>query len=340
MVRIQAQIILWTTPHLIAFRRLAVPTPMIADEMLWVVETGMPRCEAARITEAALVSAAKPWIGCSLTSLWPRVLMIRQPPAAVPAAITTAQVTLIQVSMSPLANAPSDGCRNASQPGSTSRVPAAWALTRVSATMPIVFCASFMPWAKPIPAALTICALPKKPLTQRGRAIRASQPPLRAIIEITKNSTPITRKPATKPSTGEDPIGTITFHSTPALRSLGSAGSDQMTTSKLLAAAASAAPSRPPISACEDEDGRPNHQVIRFQVIPPISAHRISCEPTSITPASISPDEIVLATAVPASAPIRFIDAARPTACIGESTLVATTVAIELAVSWKPLMYS
>src|SRR5690606_7634447 len=124
MVRIQAQIILWTTPHLIAFRRLAVPTPMIADEMLWVVETGMPRCDAARITEAALVSAAKPWIGCSLTSLWPRVLMIRQPPAAVPAAITTAQVTLIQVSMSPLANAPSDGCRNASQPGSTSRVPA------------------------------------------------------------------------------------------------------------------------------------------------------------------------------------------------------------------------
>src|SRR5690606_37545044 len=111
MVRIQAQTIRCTTLHLIAFRRLAVPTPMIAEEMLWVVETGMPRCEAAMITEAALVSAAKPWIGCSLTSLWPRVLTIRQPPAAVPAAITSAQVTLIQVSISPCASAASDGCR-------------------------------------------------------------------------------------------------------------------------------------------------------------------------------------------------------------------------------------
>src|SRR5690606_37530116 len=103
MVRIQAPIIFSTTVHLMALRRLAVPTPMIADEMLCVVDTGMPSDEAARITEAALVSAAKPWMGCSLTSLCPRVLMIRQPPAAVPAAITSAQVILIQRSMSPLA---------------------------------------------------------------------------------------------------------------------------------------------------------------------------------------------------------------------------------------------
>src|SRR5690606_9491497 len=113
-----------------------------------------------------------------------------------------------------------------------------------------------------------------------------------------------------------------------------------MIESQLLLVAASAAPISPPINACEDEDGSPNHQVIRFQVMPPSSAHRISCEPTSITPASIRPEAMVLATAVPASAPIRFMLAARPTACIGESTLVATTVAIELAVSWNPLMYS
>src|SRR5690606_3995355 len=99
-------------------------TPMIADEMLCVVDTGIPSDEAARITEAALVSAAKPWIGCSLTSLWPSVLMMRQPPAAVPAAITSAQLTLIQVSMSPSASAASDGCRNASQSGRLSSVPA------------------------------------------------------------------------------------------------------------------------------------------------------------------------------------------------------------------------
>ena len=35
------------------------------------------------------------------------------------------------------------------------------------------------------------------------------------------------------------------------------------------AAEASAAPTRPPISACEDDDGRPKYQVVRFQVIAP-----------------------------------------------------------------------
>ena len=37
---------------------------------------------------------------------------------------------------------------------------------------------------------------------------------------------------------------------------------------------------------------------------------------------------------------MRFIEAARITAWPGDSTFVATTVAIELAVSWKPLMNS
>src|SRR5690606_16307838 len=77
-----------------------------------------------------------------------------------------------------------------------------------------------------------------------------------------------------------------------------------------------------------------------FQMMPPMSAHRISWEPTSTTPMSIRPEAMVLATAVPANAPSRFMPAASETACIGESTLVATTVAMELAVSWKPLMYS
>ena len=39
-------------------------------------------------------------------------------------------------------------------------------------------------------------------------------------------------------------------------------------------------------------------------------------------------------------APTRLADAARITAWVGVNTLVATTVAIELAVSWNPLMYS
>ena len=42
---------------------------------------------------------------------------------------------------------------------------------------------------------------------------------------------------------------------------------------------------------------------------------------------------MVVATAVPHRAPIRLVQAAITTACRGVSTLVATTVAIELAVS-------
>src|SRR3546814_19851004 len=85
---------------------------MIAVEMLWVVDTGMPKWAASVRMVAELVSAAKPWIGCSLTILWPIVLMIFQPPEAVPSAITTAQVTTIQTALSFSLLA---GCRKAAQ---------------------------------------------------------------------------------------------------------------------------------------------------------------------------------------------------------------------------------
>ena len=62
------------------------------------------------------------------------------------------------------------------------------------------------------------------------------------------------------------------------------------------------------------EDGSPSHQVIRFQMMPPSRAHSSSCEPTSTTPASIRPEAMVLATAVPHRAPIRLVEAARATA--------------------------
>ncbi len=38
-----------------------------------------------------------------------------------------------------------------------------------------------------------------------------------------------------------------------------------------LAPAATAAPTSPPISACEELDGRPKYHVVRFQAIAPIS---------------------------------------------------------------------
>src|SRR5580704_1574076 len=100
MVKIHAQTMRSTTVHLIALKRLAEPTPMMDAEILCVVETGMPNHEATAMTVAELASAAKPLIGCNLTILWPRVLMMRQPPTAVPDAIVSAHNILIQRAIS------------------------------------------------------------------------------------------------------------------------------------------------------------------------------------------------------------------------------------------------
>ena len=66
----------------------------------------------------------------------------------------------------------------------------------------------------------------------------------------------ITRKPRIRPTTGESTIG-------------------MMTLSTIVCPTArrrrprSVAPTRPPKSACEEDEGRPKYQVIRFQVIAP-----------------------------------------------------------------------
>ena len=46
---------------------------------------------------AAVVSAAKPCTGCNFTIRWPSVRMMRQPPAAVPAAMVTAHRVITHV---------------------------------------------------------------------------------------------------------------------------------------------------------------------------------------------------------------------------------------------------
>ena len=54
---------------------------------------------------------------------------------------------------------------------------------------------------------------------------------------------------------------------------------------------------------------------------------------------SIIPEPTVFATAVPkVNAATKLKNAAQMTALPGDSTRVDTTVAIELAASWKPLM--
>ena len=67
----------------------------------------------------------------------------------------------------------------------------------------------------------------------------------------------IMAKPSAKPTNGETSIGIRTLSTTVA----------QLTK----APPAMAAPTRPPIRACEEDDGSPKYQVIRFQVIAPSS---------------------------------------------------------------------
>src|SRR3569833_664958 len=103
-------------------------------------------------------------------------------------------------------------------------------------------------------------------------------------------------------------------------------------------AAASAAPTSPPMRACEDDDGRPKYQVIRFQAIAPTNAANTTCSPPGPEGGSMLPLPTVAATPVEMTAPTRFISAASPCATRGVSALVETATAIALAASWKPLV--
>src|SRR5579884_2026329 len=81
-------------PQRTADNRLVAPTPRIAEEMTWVVETGIPRRLATSINAAAAVSAAKPLIGRRSTTFSPTVRTIRQPPIAVPSPIEVAEARI------------------------------------------------------------------------------------------------------------------------------------------------------------------------------------------------------------------------------------------------------
>jgi hypothetical protein len=100
---------------------------------------------------------------------------------------------------------------------------------------------------------------------------------------------------------------------------------------------ATAAPAYPPIRACEELVGSASHQVSRLHRIAPISPAKITGSVTM--PMSTVPLPTVCATPVPnTNAATKLKNAAQMTAFPGDSTRVDTTVAIEFAASWKPLM--
>src|SRR6185369_13584727 len=133
--------------------------------------------------------------------------------------------------------------------------------------------------------------------------------------------------PATaKARVGAMSAGRMTFSSTP---------------SPLIAPVPSATktdPIMPPISAWEDDDGSPNHHVVRFQAIAPIRPPKTTVGVTAL--ASTMPLATVAATSSEMNAPAKLKIADIATAARGDSARVEMLVAIALAVSWKPLVKS
>jgi hypothetical protein len=102
---------------------------------------------------------------------------------------------------------------------------------------------------------------------------------------------------------------------------------------------ATAAPTRPPTRVCEELDGRPQYHVTRFQVIAATRAAPITVR--LIASGLITPVPMVVATFKGKTLnAIKLKNEAITTAANGDNTFVETTVAIELAESWNPLMKS
>src|SRR5581483_515143 len=113
--------------------------------------------------------------------------------------------------------------------------------------------------------------------------------------------------------TGDASIGTMTLSTTP----------DHFTVD----ADATAAPMRPPMRACVDDDGSPSRHVSRFQRMAPTSAEKTITRPWLPEGAVMIPDPTVAATRVETSAPTTLSSAAMPSAVIGRNARVVIDTA-------------
>src|SRR3954467_5091375 len=119
---------------------------------------------------------------------------------------------------------------------------------------------------------------------------------------------------ATTASSGATAAGTSTFSTIPST----------FTTSG--PSATRAAPISPPISARDEDDGRPAHPVARFHAIAPTRPANTTVVVTA--PASTMPEPTVAATFSEMNAPAKFRTADIATATRGDIARVETDVAI------------
>src|SRR3954452_24315023 len=185
-------------------------------------------------------------------------------------------------------------------------------MSNASVMTPIVFCASWRPWPQAIAAEDAHWPYLKPRVVRVGRARRNSQ-----------RMTNMSRSAPKNPTTGETTIGMTTFLT--------------IVSQCTVVPDASAAPTNPPMRACEDDDGNPKYHVTRFQAIAPATAANTTTSPCDVSGASMMLPT-VLATLTDTSDPARLKTAASARAARGVSALVDTDVAIALAASWKPLV--
>src|SRR5215216_4648837 len=180
--------------------------------------------------------------------------------------------------------------------------------------MPIVFWASLPPWPRLKAAAETSWRRRNRLSTRAGVDRRKSH-----------RLASMSRKPRAIPNSGDRTMNRMVFSRLAALRTL-------------KPALATPAPAKPPMRACDEEVGRPSHQVRKFQLTAPMSPAKTTA---SLTTSGSTVLPTVLATCVwKTRKAMKLNRAAQTTAIRGVSTRVETTVAIELAASWKPLVKS
>src|SRR4051795_2501155 len=130
------------------------------------------------------------------------------------------------------------------------------------------------------------------------------------------------RAATTKASTGATSAGTMSLSSRP------------VPSIAPVPAATSVAPTTPPISACDDDEGKPKYHVTRFQTMAPT---RPANTTVSVMASWLTKSlAMVAATASEMNAPAKFRTEAYATAVRGASARVDTEVATTLAVSWNP----
>ena len=181
-------------------------------------------------------------------------------------------------------------------------------MKRTTAIIPIVFCASFIPWLILNVAAESNCNFLNK-LSALATVVYRE----RFKVRIIKNN------PRAQPIRGERTIKTAVL-------------TIPFQTRTFVPPFTRPAPMSPPISACDELLGRPSHQVMRFHVIAPTKAEKMSA--LSTIRGLTMPVPTVFATWTPIKkTATKLKKAAHMTAYLGLSTRVETMVAMEFAES-------